>query len=109
MPNRLKRICSEEHVSEDRLYDLKTLFLKQGYSENLVDQEIQRVNGIDLNSLLQKKNKINMGNNNGKVTLMLTYYPAVAKRVYHIIKEVHKFIRSDVLKAIQGSVAGEVQ
>ena len=98
---RIRRICSEEHVLEDKLYDLKTWFLKRGYSENLVDQEIQRVNGIDRNSLLQKKNKVNMGNNNDKVTLVRTYHPAVAKRVYHIVKGAHKFIeRSDILKAI---------
>ena len=98
---RIKRICSEEHILEGRLYDLKTWFLKQGYSEKLVDQGIQRVNGIDRNSLLQKKDKTDMGNNNGKVTLVLTYHPALARRIYHILKEAHKFIeRSDILKAI---------
>ena len=98
---RIKRICSEEHILEGRLYDLKTWFLKRGYSEKLVDQGIQRVNGIDRNSLLQKKDKTDMGNSNGKVTLVLTYHPALAKRIYHILKEAHKFIeRSDILKAI---------
>ena len=75
--------------------------MKRGYSENLVNQGIQHVNAIDRNSLLQKKNKMNMGNNSGKVTLLITYHPAVAKKVYHIVKEAHKFIeRSDILKAI---------
>ena len=83
MWNRVKLICPEEHVLEDRLYDLKTWLM--GFIGTHCYRK--RINWIWESTMAVK--------------LVLTYHPAVAKRVYHIVTEAHKLIeRSDILRAI---------
>ena len=42
---RVKRVCSQENVFKEHTSKLKSWFLKQGYPENIVDNEMKKVFG----------------------------------------------------------------
>ena len=79
---RIRRICSEDQFFEKGVSDLKQWLLKRGYKDYLIDTQIDKARCCNRDALL-------LGNdprdNSNKVFLVLTYHPALSKKVYDII------------------------
>ena len=82
---RTKRICSDTEQLKLRLEDLSNWLVNQGYKQEIVSQQIHRVDTIDCETLLIKNPK---QNNIETLTLVLTYHPAV-KNVHEILHKAH--------------------
>ena len=88
---RLKRICSNGDVLNERLSDLKQWFLKRYYKDEYVDDQINRTNNISREALLKKRSKPD--NEDTPITLVLPYHPALNKHVHTISKRAHVHLR----------------
>ena len=64
---RVKRICSENEDFLRHIREMKLWFLKRGYPENIVDQELGKV---DFSESSRRTNKRDKG-----VYLVATYHP----------------------------------
>ena len=54
---RVKRICSEKEDFLKYMREIKLWFLKRGYPENVVDQELGKVESSELSRRTNKKDK----------------------------------------------------
>ena len=54
---RVKRICSEKEDFLKYIREIKLRFLKRGYPENVVDQELGKVESSELSRRTNKKDK----------------------------------------------------
>ena len=79
---RIKRICSDKNVLNERLTQLEIWLLKRGYLQENVRPEIERVNLTSREDLLKKSEK----NVDESVTLVLTFHPAL-NCVYEILRK----------------------
>ena len=71
---RLRRICSEQNNLIIRSKELKQYLVKRGYSEQLLDTEIQRaINGPREDCLLRG----NRGRKEQRIPLVVTYHPSM--------------------------------
>ena len=84
---RIKLICSDENVLNERLTQLETWLLKRGYLQENVRSEIERVNLTSREDLLKKSEK----NIDELVTLMLTFHPAL-NCVHAILRKAHRHV-----------------
>ena len=73
---RLTRIIFDNIVLDERLKELQTCFTNRGYNSEKVKPELERVKNMDRADLLSKRKK-EIGN---RITLVLTYHPALAKK-----------------------------
>ena len=71
---RIKRTCSNPEQVKLRLEDLSNWLVNRGYKQEIVSQQIHRVDAIDRETLLIKHPK---QNNIETLTLILTYHPAL--------------------------------
>ena len=55
---RLRRICNSDNVFEEKLGELKGFLVKRGYCSDYVDNQFERVRGVNRNSLLRRKEGI---------------------------------------------------
>ena len=83
---RIKRICSNPEQVKLRLEDLSNWLVNRGYKQEVVSQQIHRVDAIDRETLLIKHPK---QNNIETLTLILTYHPAL-KNVHEILHKAHR-------------------
>ena len=83
---RIKRICSDPEQLKLRLEDLSNWLVNRGYKQEIVSQQIHRVDAIDRETLLIKHPK---QNNIETLTLTLTYHPAL-KNVHEILRKAHR-------------------
>ena len=74
---RVKRICSENEDFLRHIREMKLWFLKRGYPENIVDQELGKV---DFSESSRRTNKWDKG-----VCLVATYHPLLQNigRIFH--------------------------
>jgi len=90
---RMRRICSENVFFERRVGDLKSWLLVRGYKEDLVDTQIDKAHRFDREALLSEVNeKIN---DQGKIFLVLTYHPALSRKIYDILKSNHNILQTN--------------
>ena len=82
---RIKRICSDPEQLKLRLEDLSNWLVNRGYNQEIVSQQIHRVDAIDRETLLMKHPK---QNNREALTLILTYHTAL-KIVHEILCKAH--------------------
>ena len=54
---RIKRICSTKKDFDHNSRELKERFLKQGYDQRLVDEQLEEVNKLVRDNLLQEKDQ----------------------------------------------------
>ena len=80
---RIRRICLKNEDFERRVSDLKQWLLLRGYKEDLIDSQIDKARSFDRDSLLSE---VNQRVKNDNVYLVLTYHPALSKKIYDIIK-----------------------
>ena len=73
---RMRRICSEDGFFENRVADLITWLLDRGYSDRDIDDQVDRVKGLDRASLLSRQQH---PKDNTRIPLVLTYHPALHK------------------------------
>ena len=83
---RIKRICSDPEQLKLRLEDLSNWLVNRGYKQEIVSQQIHRVDAIDRETLPIKHPK---QNNMEALTLILTYHHAL-KNVHEILREAHR-------------------
>ena len=79
---RLRQICNSG-VFEDKLGELKGFLVKRGYCSDYVDNQFERVRGVNRNSLLKRKEGIENSNRN---CFAVDYHPAL-RVVYDIFRE----------------------
>ena len=74
---RVKRICSEKEDFLKHMREMKLWFLKWGYPENIVDQELGKVEPSESSRRINKKHKA--------VYLVATYHPLLQNigRIFH--------------------------
>ena len=74
---RVKRICSEKKNFLKHMNEMKLWFLKRGYPENIVDQELGKVESSESSRRTNKKDK--------GVCLVATYHPLLQNigRIFH--------------------------
>ena len=70
---------------DDCLKELETCFTNRGYNSEKVKPEIERVKNMDRADLLSKHKK----EIDNRITLVLTYHPALTK-VYEILQKEHR-------------------
>ena len=83
--NSHKKICSDPEQLKLLLEDLGNWLINRGYKQEIVSQQIYRVDSIDLATLLIKHPK---QNHIETLTLILTFYPAL-KNVHEILRKAH--------------------
>ena len=93
----LRRIISDDNVLlDERLKELETWFTNRNYNSEKVTPEIERVKMMSRTDLLSKPKK----EVDNKITLVLTYYPVLAK-VYEILQKAHRYmLKSQRLTAV---------
>ena len=74
---RVKRICSEKEDFLKHMREMKLWFLKRGYPENIVDQELGKIESSESSRRTNKKDK--------GVCLVATYHPLLQNigRIFH--------------------------
>ena len=82
---RLRRIISDDIVLDERLKELETWFTNCGYHSEKVKPEIERVKTMNKTDLLRKLKK----EIDNRITLVLTYHPALTK-VYEVLQKAHR-------------------
>ena len=93
---RLKRIISNEETLVERLNELESWLTNRGYKKEKVRSEINRVHSLERDDLLRKRTR----NTDNKITLVLTYHPALNK-VYEILQKAHRHtLKSSRLSAV---------
>ena len=84
---RLKRTCSEENALNGQVKDMKKWFCQRRYSENLVEEQVERVLWL---TLREKSNSSRVNN----IPLVVTYNPAL-KNLSQMFRKIHKFLYAD--------------
>ena len=93
---RLRRIISDDIVLDECLKELETCFTNSVYNSEKVKLEIERVKTMNRVDLLSRRKK---GIDN-RITLVLTYNPALTK-VYEILQKAHRHtLQSQRLTAV---------
>ena len=82
---RMRRICSDNEAFERRVTDLKHWLTSRGHKISLIDSQIDKARGLDRDNLLLEASERFTDRN--RVYLVLTYHPALSKRIYDIIRE----------------------
>ena len=86
---RLRRICSEEGDFVKRVLELKQWFYDRGYDKKLVDDQILEASKVNRDQALQEKVT---ATREYRDVFVLTYHPALSKKVYNIINKNHHII-----------------
>ena len=81
----LRRIISDDIVLDQRLKELEIWFTNRGYNSEKVKPEIEGVKTMNRADLLSKRKK----EIDNRITLVLTYHPALTK-VYEILQKEHR-------------------
>ena len=81
----MRRICSDNEAFERRVTDLKHWLTSRGHKISLIDSQIDKARGLDRDTLLSEASARFTDRN--RVYLVLTYHPALSKRIYDIIRE----------------------
>ena len=93
---RLRRIVSDDIVFDERLKELETWLTNRSYNSEKVKPEIERVKTMNRADLLSKRKK----EIDNRITLVLTYHPALTK-VYEILQKTHRHtLKSQRLTAV---------
>ena len=93
---RLRRIISDDIVLDECLKELETWFTNRGYNTEKFGPEIKRVKTVNRTDLLSKRQK----EIDNRITLVLTYHPALTK-VYEILQKAHRrTLKSQRLTAV---------
>ena len=86
---RLRRICSEEQDFVERVGQLKGWLYKRGYEKELVEKQISEATRISREIALHER----VGaNRQDKDVLVLTYHPALSKKVQQIMNKNHNIL-----------------
>ena len=81
---RIRRICSEEQDFSKRISELKQWLYDRGYEKKLVDLQTSEASKISRDrALLEKEPR----EREDREVLVLTYHPALSKKVYDIINK----------------------
>ena len=88
---RMRRICSEDRFFENRVADLKTWLLDRGYTEGDIDEQVDRVKGLDRVSLLSRQQQ---PKDDTRIPLVFTYHPAL-HRVYEVLRQSQNILLVD--------------
>ena len=85
---RLRRICNSDNVFEETLGELKGFLVKRGYCSNYVDNQFERVRGVNRNSLLKRKD----GNENSNRNCFVVDYNPALRVLYEIFRELQGIV-----------------
>ena len=88
---RLRRICSEEDDFQKRVLELKGWLNNRGYDSELVNKQVEDAMQVNRETALLEKCP-NDGNDNDRDVLVLTYHPALSKKVFEIIRSNHNIL-----------------
>ena len=83
---RLRRICSEDRDFSERIGQLKDWLSKRGYDMEMVGNQIHEASKISRDDALKEKEAVHRDDRD---VLMLSYHPALSKKVHQIIKGNH--------------------
>ena len=93
---RAKRICSEDEDYSVRRTEIKTQLRKRGYTNDMVEKQLKKVDNLDRKNLLQYNTK----KQNNHVPLVITYSKALPN-IHEILKKNMKILyNSEKMKRI---------
>ena len=90
---RIRRICSKDDFFERRMVDLKQWLISRGYQREMVDTQIDKARLYDRDTLLSEVRPRMQSSD--KVFLVITYHPALSKRIYDILKSNQNILQSN--------------
>ena len=79
---RIRRICSEDSSFKEHLASLKSWLMDRGYKGGEIDTQLERVKGLQRDTLLNRESKSKDGT---RIPIVLTFHPA--------LNEVHEILR----------------
>ena len=89
---RMRRICSEDDDFHKRCEDLHGWLLNRGFNNRMVTDQIERAKNSDRNSLLDVENEQARDN---KVNFVVTYHPALNRKLIEILRSNHFLLQRD--------------
>ena len=90
---RIRRICSEDNCFESRVSDLKRWLLSRAHKEDVINSQIDKARRFDRDALLSDVNQ--RVNDPNKIYLVVTYHPALSKKLYDILRDNHNILHTD--------------
>ena len=90
---RLRRIVSDDTEFEARCGELEGWLLNRGYPRRMVAEQIGRAKLLDRNTLLDAVRS--RDEDSSRVVLVLTYHPALSKKVHDIVRRLHPILLLD--------------
>ena len=85
---------SDDSILETRCQELEGWLVKRGYPRGMVADQIGRAKVKDRNALLDFEREEKKDGNKRPV-LVLTYHPALSKRVHDIVRALHPILQCD--------------
>ena len=89
---RIRRICSDYDCFKSRVTDLKRWLVSRGYKGDLVESQIDKARRFDRDALLSEVNQ--RVNDFNKVYFVVTYHPALSRKIYDVLKNNHNILNS---------------
>ena len=90
---RLRRIISDDTILGNRCKELESWLVNRGYPRRMVTEQIERAKMQDRNSLLNFEK--GQADKSQRPVLVLTYHPALSKKVHEIIRMFHPILLCD--------------
>ena len=90
---RIRRICSDDGSFESRVADLRQWLLSRGHKNDLVESQIEKARSLDRDALLSEVNQ--KVNDFSKVYLVVTYHPALSKKLHDGLRNNHNILNVD--------------
>ena len=85
---RLRQICNSDNVFEEKLGELKEFLVKREYCSDYVDNQFERVWGVNRNNLLKRKEGIA---NSNRTCFAVDYHPAL-RVLYEIFRQLQGIV-----------------
>ena len=88
---RIRRICSEDSSFKEHLANLKSWLMDRGYKGGEIDTQLERVKGLQRDTLLNRESKSKDGK---RIPLVLTFHPAL-NVVHEILRKCENILLVD--------------
>ena len=89
---RLRRICSNDEDFETRCRELIEWLVNRSFDRGMVTEQVGRAKSMDRDTLLDKENN---GEVDTKLNLVVTYHPALNRKIFEILHRNQFIMESD--------------
>ena len=89
---RIRRICSSDRDFFKRSKELKGWLLNRGFDSGLINEQVQRAEQLNRDTLLDKEF---VQTNDNRINFVVTYHPAINTKLLQILRKNHYLLQSD--------------